>query len=88
MCNKMITFQILLSVMHRWRKEAYASRSYNALSDYIIADTVCAKDAEEIREQLQTPLAPGFYGPALNCDDQVHTEECKFLGVAVLLFKD
>jgi hypothetical protein len=58
----------------RWRKEAYAPRKYETLTDYVFTNSIPVEAANDLQHQLQTPL-DGFLGPAYNYDDNVLTEE-------------
>ena len=67
------------SVPGRWRKEPYASRIYDPLTDYAITSFVPPEEAEQLRQQRVTPLN-GYIGQPNNYDDHDLTEEwmCSF----------
>ena len=60
-------------VSGKWRKEAYAPRTYDFLNDYAVTTTVSEVEGAALREQLITPL-DGFLGQAYNYDDHGLTE--------------
>jgi hypothetical protein len=61
-------------VSGRWRKDPYAPREYEFLSNYAVTTTVSEEEGETLKEQLITPLN-GFLGQAYNYDDHGLTEE-------------
>ena len=67
------------SVPGRWRKEPYATRVYDPLTDYAITTAVPSEEAEQLRQQRITPLN-GYIGQPNNYDDHDLTEEwmCSF----------
>lgn len=58
----------------KWRKEPYAARSYEYLTDYAVTANVGEEEGKQLRQQLVTPLN-GFLGQAYNYDDHDLTEE-------------
>lgn len=65
----------LAMIQGKWRKEAYGDREYIPLTDYVVTDTISEDAARVVQEQLCSSMPDGFAGPALNCGDQVETEE-------------
>ena len=57
----------------KWRKEAYAPRTYQFLNQYAVTTTVSEEEGEILKKQLITPLN-GFLGQAYNYDDHGLTE--------------
>ena len=58
----------------KWRKEPYAARAYEYLTDYAVTANVGEEEGTQLRQQLVTPLN-GFLGQAYNYDDHDLTEE-------------
>jgi hypothetical protein len=58
----------------KWRKEPYAARKYDFLTEYCVTHNVSEEEARQVKEQLNTPLC-GFLGQAYNYDDHDLTEE-------------
>lgn len=58
----------------KWRKEPFAPRKYERLTEYVSTKNVSAKEGIELRKSLETPLV-GYLGQAYNYDDHGLTEE-------------
>lgn len=58
----------------RWRKEAYAPRVYDPLTEYVVTSSVSEEEGKQLKDQLYTTL-DGFLGQAYNYDDHGLTEE-------------
>lgn len=58
----------------KWRKEPYATRAYEYLTDYAVTGNIGEEEGKQLRQQLVTPLN-GFLGQAYNYDDHDLTEE-------------
>ena len=69
-------------VSGKWRKEAYAPRTYEFLNNYAVTTTISEMEGDILKEQLITPLN-GFLGQAYNYDDHGLTEVCWCVSVLV-----
>jgi molybdopterin/thiamine biosynthesis adenylyltransferase len=63
----------------KWRKEPFARRTYENLTEYKITSCIEPEEVQELKDLLQTPLN-GFVGQAYNFDDHDITEDwmCSF----------
>lgn len=71
----------------KWRKEAYAPRVYDAITDYVVTSTIEHSEGADLLALLDTPLN-GFLGQSYNYDDHSLTEEwmVTFKGIFSHLF--
>lgn len=58
----------------KWRREPFSRRKYERIDDYVFTDNIADSEKVSLRSQLVTPLE-GYFGPALNFDDNLLTEE-------------